>query len=38
VPSCRHCGTVEKSHYALQDRHFRLSTRPDLGNFAKNPG
>jgi hypothetical protein len=24
VPSCRHCGTVEKSHYALQDRHFRF--------------
>jgi hypothetical protein len=26
VPSRQHYGTLEKSHHALQDRHFRLST------------
>ena len=25
-------------HNALQDRHFRSSTRPDLSNLARNPG
>ena len=28
VPSSQHYGTLDKSHHALRDRHFRLPTHP----------
>jgi hypothetical protein len=38
VPSDRRCGILNKSHYALQDRHFRALTHTTNDICARNPG
>jgi hypothetical protein len=35
VPSRQHHGILKKSHYALQDRDFRLFTHPNTGSFEQ---
>ena len=38
VPSRQHYGNLENSHYALQDRYFRVSTPNHGWHFTKHPG
>ena len=38
-PRPNHCATLHlRSAIRQQDRRFRLSTHPNLGNLARNPG